>query len=127
MADLERKLVTTLCTSIREGLASLRIAEFLNKKLRDLGRDVGGVPGGVFLIDTGNQTTISGVGSIFDEFLRSGKIENYTGSDEQPTQMFDKKNYHTAACRLMTFDQTFYRMPYDCRSRMFILNPLEVY
>ena len=117
MPELERKILSALCTSIREGIASLRIADFLRQKLADLGKEMRGVSGGIFLIDTGEQCTIGGVGEIFDDFRWTGKIVNYTGYGGEPATMYDKKNYHTAPCSIMNFDETYYRMPYDCRSR----------
>ena len=82
-----------------------------------MGKEVKGVPSGLFVIDTGEQCTIGGAGDMYDDFLANGRIMNYTGYGEEPVMMFDKKNYHTASCRLMKFDETYYQMPYDCRSR----------
>ena len=115
LADLKRRLLSTVCSSVREGLAAVRIAEFLNKELQDLGEEIG-LRGLVLVLDTGQQCTIAGAGTIFDNFRHTGQVNNYTGYGEEPTKFYDRKNYHTAPCRLMNFDETYYKMPYDCRS-----------
>ena len=88
---------------------------FLNAKLEAMGEETG-VPGLVMAIDTGHQCTLTGVGRMFEDFLQSGKVTEYTGFDQEPAKFYDKKNYHTAECRIMQFDESFYKMPYDCRS-----------
>ena len=115
MPELKRKLVSTVCSSVREALAAVRIADFLKEKLENLDEEVG-LTGLVLALDTGQQCTIAGAGPIFDEFKRSGKVINYTGYGEEPAKFYDRKNYHTAPCRSMNFDESYYKMLYDCRS-----------
>ena len=110
-------MVSTVCTSVREGLAAIRIADFLNNKLSEEKGEQKGPTGACIVMDTGTQSTIGGVGKIFEQFRQNGKVTDYTGFEQEPTEMYDKKSYHTAPCRLMTFEQTYYRMPYDCCSR----------
>ena len=117
VTELETKLNSTLCTSIREGLASIRIAEFLNRKLISLGKNAKGTPSAVLWINTGAQTTLAGVGEMFEELKTTGKILKKVPFDEEPTELYDRKYYHTSEYRLMKFDETFYQMPYDCRTR----------
>ena len=104
-----------VCSSIWEGLAAVRIADFLNIQLKDIGEEFS-ITGCCIVIDTGQQCTVAGVGQMFEEFQRSGMLKGYTGFGSAPTQFFDRKNYHTAPYRLMKFDETYYKMPYDCRT-----------
>ena len=63
---------------------------------------------------TGNQCTLSGSGDIFDHFLTTGEIKDYGGKSQEPVSFYDE-SFETASCRLIKFNQTFYKMPYDCR------------
>ena len=74
--------------------------------------------GFVSLIDTGKQCTISGYGEIFDNFLKTYKLEGFTGFGRKPSGFYDA-DYETAPCRVMNFDQTYHKMPYDCRRSEF--------
>ena len=108
---------STLLTSLREGLACIRIADFLNAKLN--AQDTGD-SGAVIILDTGKQCSIAGCGKMFEEFLRSGQVQGFTGYGQKPKTFYDK-NFETADYRLFKFDQTYYKQPYDARSRkMFI-------
>ena len=91
MADLKRRLLLTVCSSVHEGHAAVRIAEFLNKKLKDMGEDDVGLPGLVMAIDTGEQCTLAGSGHMFEEFMTSEKVVNYTGYGTQPTKFYDRQ------------------------------------
>ena len=103
-------------TSFREGLASTRIAEFLNEQLKILDQ-TNGQPGAVMLLDTGEQCTIAGVGPIFDKFLKTGKLMSYSGFGTEAST-FEDKDFETVPLRLINYDETFYKMPYDvCKSK----------
>ena len=119
MKELERKLLTTLLSSLREGLAATRIAEFIRNKLQQHGKNIQ-PPGAVLMIDTGEQCSVAGTGALFEAFLQSGQLENYTGYGQDPKAFYDK-NFETALYRRFNFDQTFYRQPYDARSRKIYL------
>ena len=106
-----------LLTSLREGLSSIRMAEFLKKIMLSRGQDVGDT-GCILLLQTGNQCTIAGSGKIFDHFQETGQVMNYGGSQQKPVSFYDD-DFEEAAYRIMKFDQTFYRMPYDCRKSRF--------
>ena len=78
--ELKKRLLSTILTSLREGLAAIRIAEYLNEKLKSMGiANDSGPAGGVLFIDTGEQSSLAGIGKIYDNFLRTGEIKNYTG------------------------------------------------
>ena len=108
-------MVSRVCSSVWEGFAAVQIAQFLNEKLEHLEEDVG-LTGLVLAIDTGQQSTLAGTGQMYEEFRCSSKVIDYTGYGQEPTKFYDKQNYHTAPCRIMQFDETFYKMPYDCHS-----------
>ena len=116
--DLRRRLLSTVCSGICESLAAVRIADFLNKILHDIGEQFGPT-GCVVTIDTGQQCTLAGCGEMYDEFKRSGIIKNYTGHEEGPVDFYDRKSFHNAPCYTMKFDTSYYKMPYDCCTREF--------
>ena len=91
---MKGKLVSTILTSLHEGIAATRIADFLNVQLKILGQ-VNRTPGAVMAIDTGEQCTISGVGPIYDNFLRTGKLMSYSGFGTEASTFHDK-DFETA-------------------------------
>ena len=96
------------------------IADFLNEQLRMLGKN-NKPAGAVIAIDTGEQCTISGVGPMYDEFLWTDKFMDYSGFGEEATPFYDK-DFEEAPLRIIKYDETFYRMPYDvCTSKTFKL------
>ena len=113
--ELRTKLSSTLLTGLREGLASIRIADFLNQKLTEDGEDIPSA-GGLMILDTGKQCSIAGYGKLFEEFLSSGKVTEFTGYGQKPKTFYDK-NFETSPCRIFNFDQTYYKQPYDARTR----------
>ena len=102
--------------SLHEGLTATRIAEFLNAQLRTIGIFNRG-PAVVIAIDTGAQCSIAGFGKMFDEFMWMKSLSNYTGHDRQPAS-FKDPNFEVALIRLVNFDETFHKMPYDVRKSM---------
>ena len=102
-----------MCTSLREGVAATRVADFYNQKMSELGK-IFGPTGCVVAVESGGQCTISGSGQIFDNFLLTGKIKHHSGYGREPVKFYEE-NFDKAPYRLMKFDQTFDNMPYDCR------------
>ena len=100
-------------TSLREGLTAARISEFLNGQLNSVGVNTG-IPGAVIYLHTGQQLNVTGVGPIYEEFKRTGKLVNYFGGPQQATR-FTEPNFENANVRFFKFDETFYKMPYDVR------------
>ena len=70
--------------------------------------------GHIFLVDTGNQITISGSGEIFDFFLTTGLLQKFAGFGKKPVTFF-KPGFKTAPLRKMNLDKTYYNMHYDVR------------
>ena len=113
---MKQKIQSKLLTSLREGLSAIRLSDYLNKIFTSRGENVED-NGCIMLLKTGAQCTVSGMGKIFEQFKESGKIEQYGGPSHQPVTFYDDDFEH-AAYRILNFDQTFYKMPYDCRSSM---------
>ena len=76
--------------------------------------------GHVFAVDMGGQTTISGTGEIYENFKKTGQLNGYAGFGETPKTFFEK-GYKSASLRYMKFDETYHRMPYDCRDSEFFI------
>ena len=51
---------------------------------------------------------------MFDTFNSSGDLNKYTGCSGKPKKYYED-GWQDAMLRLMKFDQSFYKMPYDCR------------
>ena len=108
-------MLSTVMKSLREGLAATRIADFVNQKLRNenlIHNDSSS--GAVICIDTLGQTTFAGVGKIYEDFKRTGKLMNYSGFGKE-AKTFYEKDFEAAAVRMLNYDQTFYKLPYDVR------------
>ena len=108
-----------MCTCLREGVAATRVADFYINKMIHSGQKFGPT-GCVMAVEVGNQCTVSGSGQMFENFLLSGKIENYSGFGQEPVRFYEE-NYDKAPFRIMKFDQTFDKMPYDCRKSMLLI------
>ena len=102
-----------MLTSLREGLTAIRMSNFLSKIQESRGEAVAN-PGCLILLKTGNQCTVAGSGELFDKFRRTGELKEY-GGNASPVSFY-ADNFETAAYRILKFDQTFYKMPYDCRN-----------
>ena len=102
-----------MSTSLREGLDCICLAEHYNKRIH-INSNCVESPGAILLIKTGEQCTICGAGTIYEEFKRTGKLINFTGYGEKPKSFYEQ-NFQEAPLRMINFDQTFYDMPYDCR------------
>ena len=93
------------------------MAEYLNKIMVSHGQAVE-APGCILLFKTGEQSTISGSGDIFQRFKDTGELKEYCTAVQQPVSFYNN-NFEQVHYRSLTFDQTFYKMPYDCRNSMF--------
>ena len=100
-------------TSLCEGIAATRIADFLNDQLKLIGQ-VNGPAGALIAVDTGQQCSISGVGPIYDNFICTGKLMGYSGYGTEASTFHDS-DFETTPLRIINYDQTFYQMPYDVR------------
>ena len=114
MDELETHLYSCLRNAVRAGINVSRLADYCQERFHtELG--VGKkIVGHVSAIDTGGQTTISGSGEIFEKFKRTGELNGYAGCGQTPKTFFEP-GYKTAPVRYMNLDETYHRMPYDCR------------
>ena len=100
-----------MCTCLREGIAATQIAKVYNDKKGHNSSNLG-----YFMaVDTGGQCTVSGSGQMFENFLATGKLENFTGCGEIPVKFYEE-NFENVPYCVMKFDQTFDKMPYNCRT-----------
>ena len=77
--------------------------------------------GSVVILNDGKQTTVGGYGNLFEKFLKTKKLDGYTGQME-PFTSFSDPNYDHAKLKVMKFDETYHKMPYDARSRKCAIN-----
>ena len=113
-AELQQKLNSYQMTCFRIGVGASRIAEVLNSRL-----DNGQKSSCMFMIETGQQATISGEGYLLEDFLKSGKIENFSGLGTKLKRIHER-DFKDAAYRLVKSDETFYHLNYDsCSSILY--------
>ena len=58
------------------------------------------------VLDTGKQCTVSGVGEMYEEFLRTGILKYFTGWGTKPAGSEDS-HFEEAPLRIMTFADTY--------------------
>ena len=68
------------------------------------------------MISDGYHSVLGGSGEIFEEFLRSRELKNYAGEGEELSFHTDE-NYSDAKLKVVRFDQTFDKLPYDASDR----------
>ena len=53
---------------------------------------------------------------MYENFLRTGKLTNYSGYGTE-ARKFEDNDFEAAPLRLINYDETFHKMPYDvCKS-----------
>ena len=65
-----------------------------------------------FIFDSGKQSTLAGFGRMYDEFLNSGEIIEYTGKGREPA-IKSEPYFHVASVRKMQFVDTFDGVRYN--------------
>ena len=98
-------------TAFRYGIATKRLCDALNERIFGQSK-IKRKAAVAMLIDTGEQTTISGSGQVFEKFQRTGVMDGYTGFGMSPTK-FSDPDADTALLRDMAFDETYHGMTYD--------------
>ena len=71
------------------------------------------------MLDSGNQTTHSGMGESYENFVNTGQLTGFTGCGSAPATKADD-HFEDAPIRTMTFAETFGDMDYNCKNRMHI-------
>ena len=112
VTELQTKIQSRMHTCIWKGIETGRLSDALNSRLF---ADLHGLSkAGIFIaIDTTHQCTFAGTGPIFENFKRTGKLENYTGFGMTPTTFYEP-DFDVAKVRYINFDETYAGMPYDC-------------
>ena len=80
----------------------------------------------MIVIDAKSYCTLGGVGKMYDEFLRSKQIGNFTGKHTQATTREDPR-YKSSLLRIVKFDGCFFKIhttPKDCKFVFNITNNL---
>ena len=68
------------------------------------------------MVADGKNAIVSGFGYLIDNFIRTKQLAGYPGQEENVSVLADA-NYNEAKLKLMRFDQTFDKMPYDASKR----------
>ena len=121
---MQRRIYSSLCSTVRVGFNTVRLADIYNERTRELGEKKRNA-GHISIVDTGKQTTISGSGEIFEIFQKTGLIKKFSGFGTKAMTFFDE-NFTRAPLRKMNFDETYYKMHYDCRYN-YNLYPILMY
>ena len=104
-------------SSCREFVHLIRIAEKY-KKLRKGHKNEGGMPSGITIFDNGYFTTVSGHGSLFDQFLLNKTLGDYTGKNYRVRIPTDT-DYRQARLQYLPFDRCFSFSEEDVDDREF--------
>ena len=97
-----------LRTCVRFGIGTGRIAQHYNERISAT-LNIKRLTNILLAIDTGKQCTISGFGKVYDEFMRTGVVKNYTGCGTIPATC-DEEHFDEAPLRIMSFADTFGNM-----------------
>ena len=111
--QLEKKIQSHLRTAIWYGIGTGWLADEWNLRLLPAityKRDVNIIS----LIDTGKQCTIAGMGKVFEKFLETGKIKDFTGFGLVPAKYSDE-HFSEAPLRVMSFAESYSEMQYTCK------------
>ena len=68
------------------------------------------------IVTNGEDTVVSGFGYLLDNFIRTKQLSGYPGQNENVSVLSDE-DYQASKLKLMRFDQTFDKMPYDASKR----------
>ena len=68
------------------------------------------------MLSNGEDTVVSGYGYLIDTFIRTKQLSGYPGQNENVSVLSDV-DYKESKLKLMRFDQTFDKMPYDASKR----------
>ena len=119
-AELE-KVQTTIessaLTAICKAIATVRHIEHRNSLLHANNSKVGCFS----MISDGNQAIFGGKGEMYDEFVKTKMLKNYPGEEEEVAFHTDD-DYQDAKLKIIRFDQTFDRLPYDASDRKYCIN-----
>ena len=106
-----------LRTAIRYSIATARIADEYNQRIsaaNDLPKREVNMQ---FILDTGRQSSLAGFGKMFDNFLETNEMSNFTGYDMIPATT-DKEHFDEAPIRKFAFVDTFDDKHYKCWESM---------
>ena len=103
---MQKKIQSHLRTCIRYGIATGRIADNYNERIANSTKMVKKMAGIMICIESGSQCTLAGYGPIFDKFMETGKIENFSGFGNIPAHS-KQEHFHEAPLRVMTFANTY--------------------
>ena len=72
------------------------------------------------ILDLCNFTFLSGSGSVYENFLGTKTLGNYSGDGHDVTEPSDPK-YFSTKLRSLQFDQTFTFLPTDVHDREYVI------
>ena len=119
LTNLRKKTQSHLRTCIRYGIGTGRIADEYNSRIfaaSHMQRD----SNILIVLDTGKQTTVAGKGKLYEKFLQTGEIKDFSGYGSTPAK-FHQEHYQRAPLCTMSFAETYGNMHYDCRQSKIVL------
>ena len=120
MRQLREKIQSHLRNAIRCSIATGRFAEELNRHISQATGIDQDLVHMMFFLDAGKQSTMVGMGRMYEEFLKSGKLEGYSGFGTRPAE-FNEEHYDEAPLRIMTFSNTYGNVMSEVAKRTKIL------
>ena len=69
--------------------------------------------GSLVVLSDGNKTFVGGFGNMFDNFIATRQAQGYPGEGEESVATLSEDNFESALMKVLKFDETFRKMPYD--------------
>ena len=112
---MRKRIRTAMKTTVRSAFKTVRLIKnyqkFQNKTILNLNS-----PSFVLALETGTFTSLSGCGSMFDNYVKNGNFGNHSGKNEK-LRYPDERNFCTSKLRVLPFDHTFTFLPIDVNKR----------
>ena len=112
---LQSTIESSTKTAVRTTIATSR---FTAKRNELDSRRLKGLAGSMIMLSDGEFATVGGHGDLFERFLQTKQLSGYPGEKSPVVSILDD-NYTDADLKLMRFDQTYDKLPYDASSRKF--------
>ena len=105
-----------IATCVRSGVSAGRLIAKYNQmeENKHLALDPADV---VIVIDSKKYSTVAGFGKLYDDFLSTKQLGEFSGKDEEAKKKGDS-GYKQSKLRIMLFDESFHRvhtLPSDCK------------
>ena len=107
-------------TAFQYGIVTKRLCDAYNERVKGFSK-VQKDASIVMMLETGEQSTLSGKGVIYNEYLQTGLLQGFTGCGMTPVNFCDP-NAQAAPIRKMSFADTYKGVTYKATRSKFFSN-----